>query len=370
MKNNDPSPGLLTITELMEIESKEDMNNILDTIHFKTTQLHGRFNTISDVSCTFGNSKRAEKLNLSTPFFTSRNLFMSIPHNAKLGIALGLAISGAPVTIYEDMPKEMDELIRSYKPRTVYCFGPNRKRFDNKTMKGADLIQIEPIDGSLSLPQIIPELRNGKDVIKLISLLKELVDAPVIYSIDPIDVQRDIDFVLVSNVDSIMVVSTFSDLERRPDIAMVTSLIRINRQMDLFKNRENGVKVIAHGPFRNVDDILKTLALGADAIGLDSITFSFLRGYLTFKTGEKDIINDDIMDSNDLLDWAEIGELYGEFLIFLKKKIEDRLMFLNIDPEKNISMNDIDTSDYNTASITGLSLQGFGGPVPIWRHRS
>jgi hypothetical protein len=70
------------------------------------------------------------------------------------------------------------------------------------------------------------------------------------------------------------------------------------------------------------------------------------------------------------MDWAEIGELYGEFLKITCQSILKIMADLNIDPEKGITFDDIDTTDYSTASITGLSLQGFGGPVPFWRHRS
>ena len=139
---------------------------------------------------------------------------------------------------------------------------------------------------------------------------------------------------------------------------------------EMFKSIDRGVTVIANGPLRDTNDMLKYMALGANLIGIDDITRSFLRAYLSFRTGEGDIDDQDLIDRDGELDWAEIGEMFGEFIRYLAVDMEERHSFLNIDPHKGIQIDDIDTSDYNTASITGLTLQGFGAPVPIWRHRS
>jgi hypothetical protein len=293
-----------------------------------------------------------------------------IPINAGLGIALGQAISGSPVTIYPGMPLEMEDLIQSYKPLTAYSFGHKRRDIDLDEIRNSDMIMVDPFDRERVPPLSIPELRNGKDVIKLVALLREISDVPIIYAIDAMDVQKDLDFLLVSDVDALMIRALGSRYDHRPDITMVTSMIRTNKQMEVFQSRKRGLRIAANGIPRDPQDMLKLIALGADLIGMDNLTMVFLRTYLSIKINEKDIIDEDLEDHDKDLDWAEIGELFGEYLTLLKKEIIEGFTFLNIHREKGISMDEIDTSDYSTASITGLHLEGFGGPVPIWRHRS
>ena len=140
--------------------------------------------------------------------------------------------------------------------------------------------------------------------------------------------------------------------------------------MEVFKSKEDGFKTIINGPIRNIPDIIKTMAMGADIIGIDHLTLSFLRSYLSFKTGEKIISKEDLMEPNDDLDWAEIGELYAEFITLFNDDLAKGLRLLNVDPLKDLDLSCLETSDYSTASISGISLQGFGKPVPFWRHRS
>ena len=68
------------------------------------------------------------------------------------------------------------------------------------------------------------------------------------------------------------------------------------------------------------------------------------------------------------------GEVYEilvqEFQTEKAVREEAEKFVIDTSQHTTIGLDDIDTSDYNTASITGLTLQGFGAPVPIWRRRS
>jgi hypothetical protein len=344
--------------------------NILDTIHFTTTQLHGRSTVRDRGPFSLGSKDREKKLELGSSFLITPDLMKDLSDNARIGISLGQALAGMPVLTFNDMGKDLKDLIKNYRPRTIYSFAPGREGFELAPMKEADAVHIGTVDRNGCEYRSMPEIRKGKDVLKLNLLLDELVDLPLIYHIDSQDITKDIDFILVSGIDSILIDSTNRDIDPRPDVKMVTSLIKVRKQMEMFKSSERDVKVIANGPLRDTNDMLKYMALGADLIGIDDITRAFLRAYLSFRTGESDIDDQDLVDRDGELDWAEIGEIFGEFIRYLIVDIDERMSYLNIDPRLGMNKNDIDTSDYNTASITGLTLQGFGAPVPIWRHRS
>lgn len=371
MSGRSPSSGLEAIMGIMESEVEQiGDGHIFDSIHFNSTQLHGHFEPHEDLSRSIGLPEKGSEFFLSSPLITTKGLMEKLTPNAQLGIALGQAIAGLPVNIYHGMPPEMEEMIGSYKPRTIYCYGPHRQDFDLDRLRRADIIQVELMDRSNDPPIHLPEIRKGKDVIQLAELLNELRNAPLIYDISCNNIVKDLDFILISKIDAVLIDCSPYPLERRPDVIMLTSLIHANRQMEVFNSRNKGMKIIMNGPVRDVSDIIKIMALGADIVGIDHLTLSFLRSYLSFKTGEKYITNDDLAEPRDELDWAEIGELYSEYIALLIDGLKDGLHYLNIDPSKGIDISDIETSDYSTASISGIPLQGFGQPVPFWRHRS
>ena len=137
-----PSSGLEAILGIMESEAEGDgIPHIFDTIHFSSTKLHGNFHTYDELNRSIGFNDRNISFTLSSPFLTTKSSLEGLTPNAQLGIALGQAIVGLPVNIYPGMPSEMEELIGSYKPKTIFCFGPNRKNFDLDRLQRSDIIQ-------------------------------------------------------------------------------------------------------------------------------------------------------------------------------------------------------------------------------------
>jgi hypothetical protein len=117
-------------------------------------------------------------------------------------------------------------------------------------------------------------------------------------------------------------------------------------------------------------DMVKLIAMGADIICLDILTRDFLTAYLRIRSNIPPEEAFDLEDHDEELDWAEIGELYSEMVNFLSDGIRETLIDLNIGSLEDLTRENLITTDYNTASTTGLALAGFGGPVPFWRHRS
>ncbi|MBN1539664.1 MAG: hypothetical protein JW939_05920 [Candidatus Thermoplasmatota archaeon] len=360
----------------MILEKMDDMKrmrgsgNTLGTVHLRTSILHGLAKNRGNVSIKLGRKDRDVRPELPVPFLTTASLMEHLPDNARLGIALGQAMSGIPINIYPGTPGEIDEILKIHTPMTMAVFGPVRTGLDIGRLRSANLIEIEIVEKNGPVKGLVPEVRKGKDIIRLVDMLRELSDVPRLMSIDHRELNSDIDFYLVSELDIIGLrcePPPYGSCDEGMMLASVTALVR---QMDVFKNREKGVLVMLNGDLRTPEDMVKLMALGVDLICLDHLTMEFLKAYLHAKFDIPMDINIDLKERDDGFDWAEIGELYSELMTSLSEGLRDTLAGYNIASLSELGPERLVTTDYNTSSLTGIPLAGFDAPVPFWRHRS
>lgn len=265
-----------------------------------------------------------------------------------LGISLGSAIHGSFVGIGEGATKELQDLIISYSPGTVFRFGDDRSNLDQELMLSSDMIEIDYSNKRNSTP--MPEIHKKKDIIKLVEMIKELSDTSVSVRVPSMDLGKDIDQILVSDIDAIVIDclpgEDLSSSVQHPVISTILS----NDRMGIFRSREKDVRLIVDAPIRNSVDAVKLLALGADQIGLTHITREFIK------------------EMNNSRDWAEIGERFGDHLNSMENGIRELLEKIGNGSLERIRKNGLTASDYSTAAITGLPLVGYGKELPIWRH--
>ena len=140
--------------------------------------------------------------------------------------------------------------------------------------------------------------------------------------------------------------------------------------MKIFKTVDKGMVTMVGCRIRNAMDLVKLIAMGADIICIDVLVIDFIKAYLRTKVTLNSNEDIDLDHYNEKMDWAEIGELFSELLNLLIADIKDILADLNILSTGDLTRDNLVTTDYNTASITGITLAGFGDPVPFWRHRS
>ncbi|MBN1389167.1 MAG: hypothetical protein JXA22_00835 [Candidatus Thermoplasmatota archaeon] len=359
------------ILDTMNATRKEEVKeNVLRTVHFRTSFLHGTTVERCPVSVKIGKKERARRSEVPFPFLTTASLMKSLPNNARLGIALGQAMSGIPLNIYPGVPPEIYEILKTHRPGTVVCFGPDRQDIDIDMLKSADLTEIEIMDMSDIPPRLVPEVRKGKDIIRLVDMIKEASDAPILMSIDQEQLNSDIDFYLVSDIDIIGLRCGDLSVEHCDSRMMLASVIGLLRKMEVFKSVEKGLQVMLNGYLMTSEDMVKMMAFGVDLICLDLLTMDFIKAYLRNKMNIPVGERIDLEDHDDSLDWAEIGEMYSEWMTMLSEGIRDTLAELNIGSVADLGPDRLVTSDYNTSAITGIPLAGFEAQVPFWRYRS
>jgi len=366
-----PSDSLDLVLEMMEMDPFiKDGDPILDSIHFRTSILHGMSDERRDIAVQLGKNGSDNIKQLSSPFLLTRKFLSSLPYNAKLGIALGQAMAGMPVNIYPGSPKEIGELIKAHRPVKLVNFGPDRSDFDIEILRTSDLIEIDVMDEVNDIQRLLPEVEKGKDLIRLVELLDEITSSPKVVTIEPEHLRSDIDFHLVTRIDLLGLNCRPHQYGRCTNSLAISSMMEALRHMVVFKSVEKGLKLMVTARTKEPGDMVKLIAMGANVICLDILTRDFLTAYLRTRSSIPPEEELDLDDHNEEMDWAEIGELYSEMMNLLSDGMRETLTDLNIGSLEGLSRENLITTDYNTASITGLALAGFGGPVPFWRHRS
>jgi hypothetical protein len=307
-------------------------------------------------------------------FFTTGQGVKDLPEGARLGVSLGCSLAGMVVNIGIEDPIELTDLIKAQSPKTMFRIGPNRTWLEPSQMRSADLIELDIVDRTErdldGMARKMLEIDQGKDLINLVHMIDLLLQKPVFLNINSLDLESDIDHYLVTKAQGIVVRCDPGLSDRSSGLDPVVSTVIASEHMGVFHSKDKGVKLQMNGPIRNGSDVVKLLALGADGIGLDHFVHEFLLSYLSVRNGPKDLDILDVSSYPEDLDWAEIGELFSSLLEDLKEDVRETLSLLNIPNLKELNRSILSTDSYDTASVSGLKLCGFGAPLPFWRHRS
>ncbi|MFW3146654.1 MAG: hypothetical protein ACMUIE_07570 [Thermoplasmatota archaeon] len=285
----------------------------------------------------------------------------------RLGIFLGLALSNIPVMVGNDLEGPITEFLNTYGPEIVFSISDNRKDLDLDMLKRAKSIEIQyektqvmNKKGINYSDRRIPEIRKGKDLIKIVDLFKEITEADISVRIDCMDLSNDLDLVLVTRADSVVIDCLPKGHLIHSFPHPVHSLVEASRHFETFNSRKKGVKLIIDAPFRGIEDLLKMRTLGADGIGM-----TFLMENLSTMAAHQIALGS---GGEGGTDWAEVGELCNLFIKDIMKGYRDSLSFLNITRSGHLNIDMLSTLSLDTASTTGIKLIGYGKQVPQWKH--
>ena len=317
-----------------------------------------------------GISKRP--LSIDLPFLLPYSHFKLEDRETILGMTLGQALSGMPVTLTsEGKNEEIRKIFDAYKPKKMVRWTPLRENVDLPSIKKADLVGLameeEGISKEFKVDQRLhPEIRWGKDLLGMVRMLREVVDCPILVHINASDVSRDIDYVLVSEVDGVIIdfpnPFSFSSGSLTCSLGnqdLAGTIVEAVNHFRTFMAGENGVKLIVNGPFFDPADILKALCMGADIVGLDHAVAMLVNLILTSHGG-----GDDIKGPS----WDVIGESIQNMVGSYKVDINDLMRILGLTDWQGLNRNMLVAKTYDSASVTGLPLKGFGRPLPMWKH--
>ncbi|MEW6069674.1 MAG: hypothetical protein AB1485_03575 [Candidatus Thermoplasmatota archaeon] len=101
-------------------------------------------------------------------------------------------------------------------------------------------------------------------------------------------------------------------------------------------------KLLVFANLKNAEDILKIIALGADAVGL----------VLEEKAG----------------DWKIVGEVIANMLKKLAIELKAQLIMTGVSSLEELSTENLRALSYNTAAITGVKLLGYERVLPFWEY--
>ncbi len=245
--------------------------------------------------------KNAEKpMVLETPVFVSHMSFGALSANAKIALSKGSAMARTAMCSGEGGALS-DEMYNAY--RYVYEYPPNGYSFNDETLENSAAVEIKIGQGTKpgmgghlpgdKVTQIIAMMRDkpvGQDIVSPSrfpgidspSDLKDMVDMlrkrsrglPIGVKIAAGHIEEDLAFIAESGCDFITIDgrggATGSSPKFLRDVASVPTvyaLARARRYMD-----EHGMKqdLVITGGFRTSGDVVKALAIGADAVALAS----------------------------------------------------------------------------------------------------
>ncbi len=340
----------------------------LDSIRFTSSTLK-RKGSCPDENMEkyiIGEGRVVRPIDLGRSMFIPPHITRSSSEDIHLGVSLGACLSHMNLNIHREPKNRLKDLIGSYHPPTILDLSEARSEMNISMMKSSGCIWIELSDPEPG-PYLVSdtarikkpyEIRSNKDLIHYVSLIKEIVDVPIIVSLRGMDVMLDIDSVLVTEADAIHISCGYDiDGKEGPSFNGLTSepvstIIEANKHMKTFRSSDKGVKLLISGPFRNGFDIAKMIALGADMVGIDMPIQKKMIG-----------LNRDRAE-----DWATIGESIEQTISSIQKEMDQCVDLVCPNGMVDLDRSRLMVDNYHTAALTGLPLAGYGQEIPFWRH--
>ena len=330
----------------------------------------------------------AEKpLVLDAPVFVSHMSFGALSKTAKVALAKGSAMARTAMCSGEGGVL-MDEMRSSY--RYIYEYPPNGYSFTDEVMAGSSAIEIKigqgtkpgmgghlpgakvtaeiaamrgkPEGQDILSPSRFPGIDTPEDLRKLVDMLREKGKGiPVGVKIAAGHIEDDLEFISGSGCDFITIDgrggatgSSPRFLRDATSVPTVYALIRARKYMD-----EHGMEqsLIITGGFRTSADVVKAIAMGADAVAMASAPLMALgcQRYRACNSGKCPMgiaTQDPELESR--LDpeagAARVGNflnaMFGEIRTFVRVTGHDSLM--------EMSAEDLCTTDASISEASGI----------------
>lgn len=237
---------------------------------------------------------------LDTPIYVSHMSFGALSKEAKVALAKGSAMAGAAMCSGEGgvLPEEM-----AASHRYIFEYIPNRYSLTDETFEGCDAVEIKVGQGTkpgmgghlpgakvtaeiakirgkpqgqdILSPSRYPDINGPEDMKALVDELRERSGGkPIGIKIAAGNIEGDLEFISKTGCDFITIDgrggatgSSPGYLKANTTVPTVFALARARRYMD-----DNGMtqQLVITGGFRTSGDVIKALAMGADAVAMAS----------------------------------------------------------------------------------------------------
>lgn len=254
---------------------------------------------VPDLKTIIGSGSKKPMV-LGLPFYISHMSFGALSREAKVALSKGAAMAGTAMCSGEGgvLPEEMESA-----HRYIFEYIPNRYSCTDETFEGCDAVEIKvgqgtkpgmgghlpgskvtaeiakirgkPIGEDILSPSRYPGIDTPEDMGCLVEYLRDRTGGkPIGIKIAAGNIEGDLEFISKTGCDFITIdgrggatASSPGFLKDNTTVPSVYALARARRYMD-----EHGMEqeLVITGGFRTSGDIIKALAMGADAVALAS----------------------------------------------------------------------------------------------------
>lgn len=216
------------------------------------------------------------------------------------------------------------------------------------------------------MPARFPDINSVDDLKNKVQELRELTGGvPIAVKIAAGDIENDIDKLLYAEVDAIVLDGAQGETAGSPEITInnfgipsLYALVRAAEHLEK-KGAKNDVSLIMTGGFRDSADILKAMALGADAFYIGypvDIAAAYTQlNRLPPGTSPTDLYLYDGKHT-ELFDIKEGADCAGNFLKALAEEMDIALRCLGKDSIHKLTKEDLVAMTKDMAQITGVKL--------------
>jgi len=216
------------------------------------------------------------------------------------------------------------------------------------------------------MPARFPDINNEEDLKKKVDELRELTGGvPIAVKIAAGNIEADLDKLIYAGVDAIVLDGAQGETAGSPEILInnfgIPSLYALVRAATHLTNKgvKDKISLIMTGGFRDSADVLKAIALGADAIYIGypvalAATYSQLNR-LPAGSSPTDLYLYDGKHT-DLFDVKEGADCAGNFLKALSEEMDIALRCLGKDSIHMLTKNDLVSLTREMSQITGVKL--------------
>jgi glutamate synthase domain-containing protein 2 len=295
-----------------------------------------------------------------------------------------------------------------YNNKLITQWGPHRMGIEVDYLSKSSAIELVlGYGGSGSLPMIIPKNKITNELSKLwnvtkstdillppkspdfdvpadlkrhVELLREISGyrIPILIRMAAGDVYEDTKLAIRAGADAIVIDCIDSFRQNLPTITAnnlgLFSIAAIGPAAKAIKDTKavnNDFKLIVSGFFRNGGDIYKALALGADAVVINTPAEIGIGCKLCGKCNLNNCpvgIGTTNPKFETKLDWVEAGKKMAKYLRTVIMEFKLLMLLTGCKNTSDINRDKLRSFDYEVASITGVRLGGFDKRLPMWDH--
>ena len=332
--------------------------------------------------------KNAEKpMVLETPIFVSHMSFGALSANAKIALSKGAAMAGTAMCSGEGGALS-DEMYAAY--RYIYEYPPNKYSFTDEVLENSSAIEIKigqgtkpgmgghlpgekvtpiialmrdkPAGKDILSPSRFPGIDSPEDLKATVDMLRKRSHGlPIGVKIAAGHIEEDLEFISKSGCDFITIDgrggatgSSPKFLRDATTVPTVYALARARKYMDEHRMTQD---LIITGGLRTSRDVIKAIAMGADAVALASAPLMALgcQRYRACDSGKCPLgIATQDPELEKRLDVKKGAQRVANYLNVTSEELRSFCRITGHEDIHDLSLDDLCTTDSDIAGATGI----------------